>query len=120
MKNNSLFELQRWQLEKEYAAQVQAAKEVGADTTAIVEIYEKTKTELTRQETEARLSLAAGMAGDLAALLGEGTVAGKMAASAQTAINTYQAAMGAYALTPLLRAVNRWCYRCRYRNSSRD
>lgn len=100
---DGLFELQRWELERQYTAEIAAAEKVGADITNITALYERTKTELTRQETEARLSLAAGMAGDLAALLGEGTVAGKMAASAQTAINTYQAAMGAYAqATPLL------------------
>lgn len=97
------FDLLRIELEKQYAQQIAAAEKVGADTTNITALYEKSKTEIQKEETSARLDLVAGLAGDIAQLFGEGTVAGKMAASAQTAINTYQAAMGAYAqATPLL------------------
>lgn len=97
------FDLLRIELEKQYAQQIAAAEKVGADTANITALYEKSKTEIQKEETSARLDLVAGLAGDIAQLFGEGTVAGKMAASAQTAINTYQAAMGAYAnATPLL------------------
>lgn len=100
---NGVFELQKYELEKQYAQQIAAAEKVGADTTNITALYERAKTEIQKEETSARLDLVAGLAGDIAQLFGEGTVAGKMAASAQTAINTYQAAMGAYAnATPLL------------------
>ena len=100
---NGVFELQKYELEKQYAQQIAAAEKVGADTANITALYEKSKTEIQKEETSARLDLVAGLAGDIAQLFGEGTVAGKMAASAQTAINTYQAAMGAYAnATPLL------------------
>lgn len=97
------FDLLRIELEKQYAQQIEAAEKVGADTTNITALYERAKTEIQDEETSARLDLVAGLAGDIAQLFGEGTVVGKMAASAQTAINTYQAAMGAYAnATPLL------------------
>lgn len=97
------FDLLRIELEKQYAQQIAAAEKVGADTTNITALYERAKTEIQKEETSARLDLVAGLAGDIAQLFGEGTVVGKMAASAQTAINTYQAAMGAYAhATPLL------------------
>lgn len=100
---DSEFNLLRFELDRQYQEQIAAAEKVGADTAMITQIYERAKTEIQQEETQSRLNLVAGLAGDIASLLGEGTILGKIAASAQTAINTYQAAMGAYAqATPLL------------------
>lgn len=93
---DGLYELQRWELEKSYNQQIQAAEKVGADTTEITRLYEKQKTEIKRLEVEAGLELAAGFMGNIAEIFGENTKVGKMAASAQVAIDSIKGAISAY------------------------
>lgn len=93
---DGLFELQRWELEKQYTAEIAAAEKVGADTLAITELYEKQKTEIKRLEVENSLALASGFMGNIAEIFGENTKVGKMAASAQVAIDSIKGAISAY------------------------
>ena len=88
---------QRVALDNEYQQKMQAAKKVGADTTALTAAYEQKKLLLKKKTTSAELSLANTATGQLSELLGKDTKAGKAAASAQVAIQTYQGSMAAWA-----------------------
>lgn len=63
----------------------------------IADKYAKAEIAIEKAKTQAKLSLAADFAGNIATIAGEGTEIGKAAAVAQTTISTYQAATGAYA-----------------------
>ena len=95
-KADSQFEFERMEAQRNYDAQIAEAKKVGADTTAITELYAIAQTEIKRRETENSLGLASGFAGNIATIFGKNTKVGKMAASAQIAIDTYKGAMAAY------------------------
>jgi len=95
------------ELKNSYDAKIDLARKAGMDDAAITEQYEKQKadivgkyskkvkkwSEMTRDE---KLKIASSTAGDLAAILGETTAAGKAAAIVQTTIDTYQSAQAAY------------------------
>jgi hypothetical protein len=63
----------------------------------VADKYAKAEIAIEKAKTQAKLSLAADFAGNIATIAGEGTEIGKAAAVAQTTISTYQAATGAYA-----------------------
>ncbi|HPT40662.1 MAG TPA: hypothetical protein PLQ44_03645, partial [Candidatus Paceibacterota bacterium] len=90
------FDAQRVALDNEYQQKMQAAKKVGADTAALTAAYDQKKLLLKKKTTSAELSLANTATGQLAELLGKNTKAGKAAASAQVAIQTYQGSMAAW------------------------
>lgn len=77
--------------------ELKAAEKIGADKSKIEAKYRKADLALEKAKTDAKLALAAGFAGNLATIFGEGTKIGKAAAVVQTTISTYQAATGAYA-----------------------
>ena len=58
------------QLDAAYLQEMQSAEKVGADTSKVVEKYEKYKRKLTAERINAELSMAAGAAGQLGDLLG--------------------------------------------------
>ena len=91
------FDAQQAALDNEYQQKMQAAQKVGADTTALTATYEQKKLLLKKKTTSAELSLANTATGQLAELFGKNTKAGKAAASAQVAIQTYQGSMAAWA-----------------------
>ena len=91
------FDAQQVALDNEYQQKMQAAQKVGADTTALTATYEQKKLLLKKKTTSAELSLANTATGQLAELFGKNTKAGKAAASAQVAIQTYQGSMAAWA-----------------------
>jgi len=84
------------QLEADYLAEVAAAEKTGADKFLVEQKYAEAKKTLAEQETNAKLDLASGLAGNLATIFGKETKVGKAAASAQIAIDTYKGAMAAY------------------------
>lgn len=100
---NDLFkkiELQKQFLAQQQAIEIEAANKSGADKFLIEQKYAALSEQLEQQKTDARLAIASTFAGQLATLFGEQTALGKAAAVTQTAINTYQGAMAAFAQTP--------------------
>ena len=95
-------DLQRQANEQKRLEEVGTAKRIGADVKKVNDKFNKADIELEKAKTNAKLSLAAGFAGNLSAIFGEQSKVGKAAAVAQTTISTYQAATGAYAaLAPI-------------------
>lgn len=84
-------------LELQKQAEIAAAEAIGADTLAITERFEIMKDELYKKYANARVSMAADMAGQLSKLLGEESAAGKAFATVQAIINTYLGASKAIA-----------------------
>lgn len=95
-------DLQRQANEQKRLEEVETARRIGADVNKVNAKFNKADLELEKAKTNAKLSLAAGFAGNLATIFGEQSKVGKAAAVAQTTISTYQAATGAYAaLAPI-------------------
>lgn len=84
-------------LDAAYLQEMEAAQRLGADTSKVVEKYEKYKQKLTAERINAELSMAAGAAGQLGDLLGKESKAGKAFAVVQAVINTYLGATKALA-----------------------
>lgn len=95
MTNDLDFQLQK--LEAQKALEIANAEAIGAETTAITELFEIKKDEVRRKYYNAQLEMAAGTAGQLSSLLGEESAAGKAFATAQALINTYLGASKALA-----------------------
>jgi hypothetical protein len=97
-KNNILLtlDLQRQELQMKHDQEIEFAKSIGADTVNIEKKYSNAKIELHRAEQEAKMDLASGFFQNIATIAGEGTRIAKVAAVAETTINTYKAATGAY------------------------
>lgn len=89
-------EADRMALDEEYNQKMEAAKKVGADTVAIEEWYAKAKIQIKKAEIDNSLGLASQFTGNIAAIFGKQTKVGKMAASAQIAIDTIKAAITSY------------------------
>lgn len=83
------FELRELQLESQMAQEIAAAEKIGADTAIIERKYAKIREQISKDEANAKLAVAGELAGQLSKLLGESTVAGKIAAISQATINTY-------------------------------
>lgn len=90
------FDLQRAALDLQYKEEIANAKKTGEDINIINAKYAAARKQIDELETEAKLSLYAGFAGNLATIFGKQTAIGKAAAIAETTINTYTAAMAAY------------------------
>jgi hypothetical protein len=89
-------ELQRQALEQQEAQEIEFAERIGASTTLVEKKFSKAREAINRAEQEAKLALAVGFFGNLATLAGEGTAIAKAAGVAETSINTFKAAQGAY------------------------
>lgn len=89
-------------LEIKRQQEIEYAEKIGADIEKINKKYAQAEKEIEITKTNAKLELAAGFAGNLATIFGEQTALGKAAAIAETTINTYKSATGAYsALSPI-------------------
>lgn len=86
---NGDFERQRIILEAQYNAEIEAANKLGADLSAIEDFYSIKRQQIIDNETQARQKSYADMFGAISELLGENTIAGKLAGIAQATINTY-------------------------------
>lgn len=91
------FDLKSDELARQTELELANAEALGQDKTLIYEKWAKQEEAIERAKTDAKLSLAAGFAANLKTIAGEGTAIGKAAAVAETTINTYKAATGAYA-----------------------
>jgi hypothetical protein len=98
----AVLELERQGLEMKRQQEIEYAERIGADVEKINKKYADAEKEIDRAKTDAKLELASGFAGNLAAIFGEQTAIGKAAAVAETTINTYRSATAAYAsLAPI-------------------
>jgi hypothetical protein len=89
-------EIERAGLDLKYQQEIEAAERIGADTTLIDAKYKDAKIELARAERDAKLAIAQDYLGKIAAIAGEGTKIGKMAASAVVTIEGIKGAMSAF------------------------
>jgi hypothetical protein len=90
-------ESKRAELEEQRLIEIEFAQKVGADTTLIDQKFANAREAIAEAETDAKLSLASGFVGNIAAIFGKQTAIGKAAAVAETAVNTYRGATAAYA-----------------------
>ncbi len=91
------YDLRQAQLDAQYAQEIAAAEKIGADTALIQSKYEKAKRQNTRARVNAELTMTAGLAGQMSALLGEQSAIGKAFGVVQATINTYLGATKALA-----------------------
>ncbi len=97
METANTFEQQRINLELEREQAIAAAEQSGQDVSLVKKKYAKLGNDINKAEYQANLAMAGDLAGQLSSLLGEETVAGKIAAVAQATINTYLGATKALA-----------------------
>ena len=98
--NEWVFDIERDRLQLQYEQEIAMAKKTGADIQIINEKYAAYKKQLDKAEVDAKLSLYANFAGNLAQIFGENTAIGKAAAIASATIDTYAAATKALATYP--------------------
>lgn len=91
------FDMRQMQLDAQYEQEMAAAEKIGANTALIQAKYEKAKEENTRARVNAELTMTAGLAGQMATLLGEESAIGKAFGVVQATINTYIGATKALA-----------------------
>jgi len=96
LRGQMLFDLDRENLALKQEQEIAAAEKVGADVNLINEKYALLNKKITQEEIKFKLGLASQFAGNLATIFGKNTKVGKLAASAQTAIDTYAGAISAY------------------------
>lgn len=89
-------DLQRQANEQKRLEEVETAIRIKANVKKVNDKFNKADLELEKAKTNAKLSLAAGFAGNLATIFGESTKVGKAAAVAQTTISTYMGATSAF------------------------
>jgi len=96
--SNELAYLDRQQtlLDAEYAAAIANAEKIGVDTSEIEKAHAEAKKKIAIQEISAKMDMASNFAGNIAEIFGKQTKVGKMAASAQIAIDTAKGAMAAF------------------------
>ena len=99
LENNEIAKLnkEREYLELKKAQELEFADSIGADTSLIHAKYAKFEKDIEREKTQAKLGLLKEYAGNIATIFGENTKVGKAAAAAETTINAFKAAQGAYA-----------------------
>ena len=96
LRGQMLFDLDRENLALKQQEEIKAAEKVGADVNQINEKYALLNKKITQEEIKFKMGLASQFAGNLATIFGKNTKVGKLAASAQTAIDTYAGAISAY------------------------
>lgn len=97
------YDLRMQALENERALAIAEAEKTGADVYAVKEKFANLEKALENEKVDAIIGIGSLLVDSVSAWAGEGTVISKLAASAQIAISTYQAAMGAFAqATPTL------------------
>lgn len=98
----AFFEAQKAELERQRQLEIAAAERTGADVVLINKKYNKYELQLEQQKNAAKLELAASIANNVANLFGKATYAGKLAASAQVAVDTIKGAQSAYAAAQVI------------------
>lgn len=88
--------LQQEQENQRYQLELASAEKTGADTDLIKQKHATIQKGIERSVQENKLQLASDTFGNLAAILGKESTAGKAAAVAQATIDTYKAATSAY------------------------
>jgi len=88
-------ELKKQQLDIQMAAEIEAARKTGASTLLIEKKYANEKKKIDDAVFEAKMSQARSLTEGISELFGEATVAGKIAASASVAIDSYKGAASA-------------------------
>jgi len=104
LENNEVAKLnkEREFLEMKKQQELEFAEAIGADTAIINQKYAEFERQIENEKIQAKLGLQQQFAGNLATVFGENTKVGKMAAAAETTINAFKAAQGAYAsLAPI-------------------
>jgi hypothetical protein len=96
------FELIRQDLERRRQMELAAADKTGADKTLIEKKYAKFQRDIAVQEFNAKMELVSSFATNVARLFGKATIAGKMAASAQTVVETIKGAQSAFAAAQVI------------------
>lgn len=91
------FELKAIQLERQYQMEIANAEKIGADVSLIEKKYADISEKNERAKQNAKMAIAAGVAGQMSNLLGEESAAGKQFAIIQATINTYLGASKALA-----------------------
>lgn len=89
LQGESAYNLKLEQLDREKAAELKAAEQMGAQKNLIYQKYELAKQQITREANRANLAIISDSLGKVSELLGKNTVAGKAAGIAQATINTY-------------------------------
>lgn len=89
-------ELQSQQEQQRYQLELAAAEKTGADTDLIKQKHATIQKGIERSVQDNKLQLASDTFGNLAAILGKESAAGKAMAVAQATIDTYKAATSAY------------------------
>lgn len=89
-------EAERQRLVIQEEQEIAYARSIGANVTAIEAKYSAARKAIAKAERDAKLAVFSDLAGNLAQLFGENTVAGKIAAAAQATIQTYLGAVQAY------------------------
>jgi hypothetical protein len=97
------FDIVRQGLDTKKSLEIAYANKIGADTYKIEQKYSKAKMALAIQETQAKLSIAAQFADNIAQIAGENTKVGKAAAAASTTISAIQGSISA--LTGMMQSI---------------
>ena len=90
LRGDTEYEIQLQELEREKATEIARAKEIGVETSAIEERYQKKKSQIAAAESNARLQNAANVVSGIQSLVSEQSQLGKAAALAQAGINIAQ------------------------------
>jgi hypothetical protein len=104
LENNEIAKLnkEREFLEMKKQQELEFAEAIGSDTALVNQKYAEFERQIENEKIQAKLGLQEQFAGNLAQIFGENTKVGKMAAAAETTINSFKAAQGAYAaLAPI-------------------
>jgi hypothetical protein len=84
-------QIRQEQLDRQREIEIAAAEAVGASTSDVEEKYRLLNAQLDREAVNSRIALAANYLSAFSQLVGENTAFGKLAATAASLINTYQA-----------------------------
>lgn len=90
-------EFAKQELEKRFAVEAEALRKKGVSEVSIEKEHAKQRTEIETVVQRNKLQLASEAFGNIGALLGQSSAAGKAVAIAQTTIDTYMGATAAYA-----------------------
>ena len=89
-------EMQKEALRRKQAEEIASAEKTGADISLINQKYAQAEIEIDAKKNEAKRAAASQLLGFVADAFGKATTAGKIAASAQIAIDTYSGAFSAF------------------------
>lgn len=97
-----ILELEKDKLTRQRQQEIEAALESGADIEKIIKKFDKAELELDKAKENAKLSIYANTADQIANIFGETTEIGKIASVASATIQTYLGAQAAFTQTTLV------------------